>query len=96
MSGVTHATYGLLMEHGAWRASCGCGWRSTPSADLAAQTDELDAHLCQVLLVEQRPSRVEAAVTSSVLHVVDHPGTVGVLAVCLALVAPLVVRLRAA
>ena len=91
-----HTTYGLQMEHGAWRASCGCGWRSTPSADLAEQTDELDGHLRTVVTAEQRPSRVETAVTTSVLQVVDHTVAVGVVGLCLALVAPLVARGRAA
>ena len=84
------------MEDGAWRATCGCGWGSPPSAALAMATDELDAHLCSVLVVEQRPRRVEKAVAASVLHVVDHPLSVGVLAGCLALAGPLVLRLRSA
>ncbi len=91
-----HTTYGLLMEHGTWRASCGCGWRSAPSADLGEQTDELDGHLRGVVTAQQRPSRVEGAVAASVLQLVDHTSAVGVVALCLAMAGPLVARRRAA
>ena len=91
-----HTTYGLLMERGAWYASCGCGWRSTPSADLGEQTDELDAHLRIVVTAEQRPPRVQRAVTTSVLQVVDHTVVLGVVSLCLALGGPLLARGRAA
>ena len=84
------------MEHGTWRASCGCGWRSAPSADLAEQTDELDGHLRVVVTAEQRPSRAEGAVTVSVLQVVDHTLAVGVLVLGFALAGPLLARARAA
>jgi len=92
---VGHTTYGLQMEHGAWHASCGCGWRSTPSADLAEQTDELDGHLRVVVSASQRPSPVEGVVTASVLQLVDHTLAVGVLALCLAFAGPLAARGRA-
>lgn len=84
------------MERGAWHASCGCGWRSRPSQDLAEQTDELDAHLRGAVTAEQRPGRVAVAATATVLHVVDHTLAVGVLAVCLAVAGPWVARGRAA
>ena len=92
---MAHTTYGLQMEHGTWRASCGCGWRSAPSADLAESTDELDRHLRVVVTAEQRPGRVEGVVTATVLQAVDHTLTVSALAVCLAVVAPLALRSRA-
>ena len=92
---MAHTTYGLQMEHGTWRASCGCGWRSAPSADLAASTDDLDRHLRVVVTGQQRPGRVEGVVTASVLQVVDHTLALGVLAACLAVAAPLAARSRA-
>ena len=67
-----HTTYGLTMAGGLWHATCSCGWRSTPSDDLAAQTDELDQHLRVVVISEQRPTRVSRAATTTALQVVDH------------------------
>ena len=77
------------MDDGLWRASCSCGWRSAPSADLADQTDELDQHLRVVVISEQRPTRVSRAATSTALRVVDHTLVLGGLLVGLALAAPL-------
>jgi hypothetical protein len=84
------------MEHGAWRATCGCGWRSGPSVDMDAQTGELDGHLRGVVTAEQRPGRVERVVTASVVQLVDHTVAVGLVTSCLALAAPLLVRRRVA
>ena len=84
------------MEHDAWRATCGCGWRSVPSVDLSEQTDELDGHLRHVVTAEQRPGRVEEVVTGSVLGVVDHTVTAAVVALGLVVAGPLLVRGRAA
>ena len=60
------------MAAGLWRATCSCGWRSAPSADLAEQTDELDQHLRVVVISEQRPTRASRAATTATLQVVDH------------------------
>ena len=93
---VSHMTYGLTMENGLWHAACCCGWRSTPSAHLAAQTDALDGHLRVVVVAEQRPSRVRGAAAASVVQVVDHTTALGVVALCLALARPLLARGRLA
>ena len=60
------------MADGLWGATCSCGWRSAPSADLAEQTDELDQHLRVVVIAEQRPTRASRAATGAALQVVDH------------------------
>jgi hypothetical protein len=80
------------MADGRWRATCSCGWRSAPSADLAQQTDELDAHLRVVVIAEQRPTRVSRTATSAVLHAVDHTVTFGAVLLGLLLAAPMVTR----
>jgi hypothetical protein len=85
-------TYGLTMEGGLWRATCSCGWRSTPSPDLAEQTDELDRHLRVVVISEQRPTRVSRAATGAAVQVVDHALALGALLVGLVLVGPLALR----
>lgn len=69
---VGHTTYGLTMADGLWRATCSCGWRSAPSADLGEQTDELDQHLRVVVIAEQRPTRVSRTATGAALQAVDH------------------------
>lgn len=89
---VGHTTYGLTMADGLWRATCSCGWRSTPSADLADQTDELDLHLQVVVISEQRPTRVSRAATGAVLQVVDHTLVVAGLLVGLVLAGPAFAR----
>ena len=78
---VGHTTYGLTMSAGLWRATCSCGWRSAPSADLGEQTDELDQHLRVVVIAEQRPTRTSRASTSAALQVVDHTLALGALVV---------------
>ena len=89
-----HTTYGLTMADGHWRATCSCGWRSAPSADLAEQTDELDQHLRVVVIAEQRPTRVSRAATGVVVRVVDHTVLLG--AVLVGLLATSVARARRA
>ncbi len=84
------------MADGLWRATCSCGWRSTPSADLGEQTDELDQHLRVVVISEQRPSRVGRAATSAALHVVDHTLAFGALVVGLVAAGPIVARVSRA
>ena len=91
---VGHTTYGLTMADGLWRATCSCGWRSTPSADLADQTDELDQHLRVVVISEQRPTRLTRAATTAVVQVVDHTVVLG--AVLVGLLVPLASRARRA
>jgi len=86
---VSHTTYGLLMEHGRWCASCGCGWRSAPTPDLAESTDALDGHLRGVVTAEQRPGRVGRVASASVVTAVDHTAVLGALALGLALLGPL-------
>ena len=76
------------MAGGLWGATCSCGWRSAPSADLAGQTDELDQHLRVVVICEQRPTRVSRAATSATLQVVDHTLLVGGLLAALVLAVP--------
>ena len=85
---VGHTTYGLTMASGLWHATCSCGWRSVPSADLAEQTDELDQHLRVVVIAEQRPTRVSRAATTVALQAVDHTLLLGGLLVVLALAVP--------
>lgn len=85
---VGHTTYGLTMANGLWHATCSCGWRSAPSADLAEQTDELDQHLRVVVIAEQRPTRVSRAATTVALQAVDHTLLLGGLLVGLALAVP--------
>lgn len=80
------------MAEGQWRATCSCGWRSVPSADLAAQTDELDQHLRVVVISEQRPTRVARTATAATLRVVDHTLAVGALVVGLVVAGPVVLR----
>ena len=89
---VGHTTYGLTMADGLWRATCSCGWRSEPSADLAEQTDELDQHLRVVVISEQRPTRAARAATGTALQVVDHTLALGALVVGLVAAAPLLAR----
>ena len=89
---VGHSTYGLTMTAGLWRATCTCGWRSAPSADLAEQIDELDQHLRVVVVAEQRPTRTSRAATGAALQVVDHTLLLG--AAVAALLLPLVARTR--
>lgn len=89
---VDHTTYGLIMADGCWRASCGCGWRSVPSADLTAQTEELDQHLRVVVISEQRPTRVGRTATGAALQVVDHTLLLATLLVGLGLAVPAVAR----
>lgn len=92
MCDVSHTTYGLTMASGLWGATCICGWRSAPSADLAGQTDELDRHLRVVVIAEQRPTHVSRAATTAVLQVVDHTLVLGGLLVALALAVPVLAR----
>ena len=80
------------MADGLWRATCSCGWRSDPSPDLAAQTDELDQHLRVVVISEQRPTRVSRAATTTALQVVDHTLVLGALVVGLLLAGPALAR----
>ena len=94
MCDVAHATYGLTMSDGLWRASCACGWRSVPSPDLAEQTDELDQHLRVVVIAEQRPGRGTRAATEAVVQVVDHSMVLAT--VLVAALLPLVARTRRA
>jgi hypothetical protein len=82
------------MADGLWRATCSCGWRSSPSPDLAEQTDELDQHLRVVVVAEQQPTRVSRAATRTALQVVDHTLALG--AVVAVLLVPLTVRTRRA
>jgi len=89
---VGHTTYGLTMADGLWRASCACGWRSAPSADLAEQTDELDRHLRVVVVAEQQPGRVRRAATGAVLRVVDHTVVFGALVIGVVAAGPLLAR----
>ena len=74
------------MAGGLWRATCSCGWRSAPSADLTEQTDELDQHLRVVVVSEQRPTRVSRAATAVTLQAVDHTLLLGGLLAALVLV----------
>ena len=80
------------MADGVWRATCSCGWRSAPSADLAEQTDELDQHLRVVVVSEQRPTRGSRAATAAALQVVDHTAVLAGLLVALVLAGPALVR----
>ena len=80
------------MAEGLWRATCSCGWRSTPSADLAGQTDELDQHLRVVVISEQRPTRTARTATAATLRLVDHTLALGALVVGLVVAAPVVLR----
>ena len=80
------------MAAGQWRAECACGWLSTPSADLAEQTDELDQHLRTVVIAEQRPTRLTRVATGTALQVVDH--TLLLAALVVGMVLPLVGRVR--
>ena len=85
-------TYGLTMASGLWHATCSCGWRSAPSADLAEQTEELDQHLRVVVISEQRPTRASRAATTAALQVVDHTLALGALLVGLVLAVPALAR----
>lgn len=87
-----HTTYGLTMADGLWGATCSCGWRSAPSADLAEQTDELDQHLRVVVIAEQRPTRVSRAAAGAALQAVDHTVALGTLVVGLLLAGPVLAR----
>ena len=89
---VSHTTYALTMTAGLWRATCTCGWRSAPSPDLAAQTDELDQHLRVVVIAEQRPTRVNRAASVAAVQVVDHTLLLGGLLVALVVAVPGLVR----
>ncbi len=89
---VGHTTYGLTMADGLWRATCSCGWRSAPSADLAEQTDELDQHLRVVVISEQRPTRASRAATGAALQAVDHTLVLGGLLIGLVLAVPALAR----
>jgi hypothetical protein len=80
------------MADGLWRATCSCGWRSVPSADLVEQTDELDQHLRVVVIAEQRPTRTTRAVAGGAAQVVDHTLAIGALTLGLVLAGPLALR----
>ncbi len=80
------------MAAGLWHATCACGWRSAPSADLGEQTDELDQHLRVVVIAEQRPTRVSRTATNAVLQVVDHTLALAALVVGLVVAGPVVLR----
>lgn len=82
------------MTSGLWRATCSCGWRSGPSADLAEQTDQLDQHLRIVVVSEQRPTRVNRAATTTAVQVVDHTLLLSGLLAGLVLTVPALVRRR--
>ena len=92
MGVVGHTTYGLTMAGGLWRATCSCGWRSTPSADLADQTDELAELERAAEISDLRPTGVDRGATTAVVQVVDHTLVVG--AVLVGLLVSLTARAR--